>query len=125
MKPCSRRRVRLWTNTDKAAGRSLLYSMLYAIRRLTPSTPWWPWKRRRRAASVDGVQGRAGAATSAQSGSPSSCLETATERPGAAILSPGKPVNPPVVNAVRSGEESGELASIAAGEQLDLASATS
>ena len=56
-----------------AASEVLAHTMLYAIRRPTPSVPWWPWSRKRRAVSVDGVPGRAGGATSIQPGSPSVC----------------------------------------------------
>jgi hypothetical protein len=39
-----------------AASDVLAHTMLYTIRRLTPSMPWWAGKRRRRAASVDGCR---------------------------------------------------------------------
>jgi hypothetical protein len=39
-----------------AASDVLAQTMLYTIRRLTPSMPWWAGKRRRRAASVDGCR---------------------------------------------------------------------
>jgi len=73
MKPCSRRCVQLWTNTDKAA--SEVVAVFDAVRNPQADSfhAGWPGNRKRRAASVDGVWRRTSAATSVQPGEASVC----------------------------------------------------